>query len=171
MSSGRRLTGLVGEAGVGEECPVDHVGQASLQGADGLGGGVAVAAAAGQVALGVRVVAGLGDGDAVQRQVELSVAGTAETMALCVGRPHRQRGGAVVAGVGILGVEPPDVGGLAHELGRGEHPTAAKRQQRRRQATDPRHQVGFELVDLVELPRFRGHVGYAAGAGDGCWRS
>jgi DNA invertase Pin-like site-specific DNA recombinase len=23
----------------------------------------------------------------------------------------------------------------------------------------------------VELPRFRGHVGYAAGAGDGCWRS
>jgi hypothetical protein len=24
---------------------------------------------------------------------------------------------------------------------------------------------------VVELPRFRGHVGYAAGAGDGCWCS
>jgi hypothetical protein len=23
----------------------------------------------------------------------------------------------------------------------------------------------------LELPRFRGHVGYAAGAGDGCWCS
>jgi uncharacterized membrane protein (DUF4010 family) len=24
---------------------------------------------------------------------------------------------------------------------------------------------------VVELPRLRGHVGYAAGAGDGCWCS
>ena len=86
--------------------------------------------------MGVRVVAGLGDGDSVQRQVELPVAGGAETMALLVGRPHRQRGGAVVARVGVLGAEPPHVGGLANQLGRSEHPTASKRQQRRRVATN-----------------------------------
>jgi len=27
------------------------------------------------------------------------------------------------------------------------------------------------VLPAVELARFRGHVGYAAGAGDGCWCS
>jgi hypothetical protein len=58
-----------------------------------------------------------------------------------------------VPGVGVLGAEPPHVGGLTDQLGGGEHATASKRQQRRRQATHPWHQVGLELVDLgVELP-------------------
>jgi hypothetical protein len=61
-----------------------------------------------------------------------------------------------VTGVGILGAEPPDVGGLANQLGRSEHATASKRQQRRRQATHPWRQVGLELVDLgVQLPHPR----------------
>jgi hypothetical protein len=48
MSSGRRLTGLISDAGVGEKRPIDDVGEAPLQGADGLGRGVAVLAPTGQ---------------------------------------------------------------------------------------------------------------------------
>jgi putative transposase len=84
MSSGGCLIVGLGGAGIGQERPVDHIGQAPLQGPDRLGGGVAVGAAAGQVALGVRVVASLGQRDAVQRQIQLPVTGTAEPVALLV---------------------------------------------------------------------------------------
>ena len=59
------------------------------------------------------VVAGLSEGDAVDGSVELAVAGSAETVPVGVGEPHRQRSGTVVAGVCVPGVEPFDAGGLA----------------------------------------------------------
>ena len=62
MSSGGRLTGLVSDAGVGQQRPVDHVGQAPLQGPDGRSGGVAVGAAAGppDIPTGVAVTSSCG---------------------------------------------------------------------------------------------------------------
>ena len=44
----------------------------------------------------------------------------AEPVPGLVRRPHRQRRGAVVAGVGVTGFEPVDAGGFADDLGRGQ---------------------------------------------------
>ena len=96
--------------GVGEECSVDDVGESAFECSDGFFVGVAVGGSPVKEAARWGVVAGLGEGDAVDGSVELAVAGSAEAVPVGVGGPHRQRGGAVVAGVCVPGVEPFDAG-------------------------------------------------------------
>jgi len=57
-------------------------------------------------------------------------------------------GGAVVAGVGVVALEAVDAGGLADDLGGGERPAAADRDQRRRERLDERCDLCLERVDL-----------------------
>lgn len=70
--------------------------------------------------LGWRVPAGLGKRDAVQGGVQLAVPGAAQPVPGLVRRPDRQWRGAVIAGVGVAGLELVDAGGLADDFGRGE---------------------------------------------------
>ena len=56
-----------------QESP-DVAGEVALEAADGFAGGLAFAAAAGDVVLGLGVAAGAGDDDAVQCGVDLAVA-------------------------------------------------------------------------------------------------
>lgn len=51
-------------------------------------------------------------------------------MAHAVARPHRLRCGAVVPREAVLGAEPAHVGGLGHDLGRGERTHPGKRDER-----------------------------------------
>jgi len=53
---------------------------------------------------------------AVQRRVQLTVPGSTEPVPRFVRRLDGHRGGAIVAGVGILGPEPVDAGCLAEDL-------------------------------------------------------
>jgi hypothetical protein len=66
---------------------------------------------------GVGVAGALDDGDAMESAIQLSVPSVSEPVADVVPGPHRQRGGAGVAGVGVLVLDAGDVGGLAEDLG------------------------------------------------------
>jgi hypothetical protein len=134
--------------GVGFECVVDDVGEASLEDAEGFEAAVAVDAASGDERLCGRVPVGLGERDAVDRGVELSVAGAAESVALPVRGPDGQWRGAVVACVGVLALEAFDAGGLTEDLRCRQRPAAADRDQRGRELLDQRGDLALELVDL-----------------------
>jgi hypothetical protein len=66
----------------------------------------------------------LGERDSVQCGIGLPVSGAAKSVSGLVRRPDRQWCGAVVAGVGVAGLEPIDAGGLADDLGGSKRPTA-----------------------------------------------
>ena len=53
-----------------------------------------------------------------------------------------------MAGVGVVGVEAVDAGGLTEDLGGRERPAAVDREQRRGKCADERDQLLFEFVDL-----------------------
>jgi len=109
---------------------------------------VAIGFAAGDEGAGVGVPVGLGERDAVEGGVELAVAGAAEAVSGPVGGPDREWGGAVVAGVGVVGSESVDAGGLAEDLGGGEGPAAADLQERRSEVFDEVGDLSLELVDV-----------------------
>ena len=75
MSSRGLKLCLVVCSAVGEEVAVDDVGESSLEGAYGFRAGVAVLHPTLEELLGRRVAATLGDGDAMDRAVQLAVAG------------------------------------------------------------------------------------------------
>lgn len=75
---------------VGQVGAVDDVGEASLEGAQGLGLSVAAGATALEEHARAGVVVGLGDGYAVESGVELAVAGAAEPAAFAVAGPDGQ---------------------------------------------------------------------------------
>ncbi len=83
------------------EGSVDDVVEASFEDAHRFSAVIALGLAALEECSGAGVAAGLGDGDAVQGGVELAVAGAGEAVARVVPGPHRERGGAGVAGVGV----------------------------------------------------------------------
>jgi hypothetical protein len=87
----------------------------------------------------------LGERDSVQCGIGLPVSGAAKSVSGLVRRPDRQWCGAVVAGVGVAGLEPIDVGGLADDLGGSKRPTA-------RQGEEGRRQLLGELSDLLRHP-------------------
>src|SRR3954467_15799954 len=71
-----------GGRGVGLEEVPDAAGEVALEAADGFAAGLAFGLAAGEVGGGVRIEAALGDGQAVERAVELAVAAMVEAVAL-----------------------------------------------------------------------------------------
>src|SRR3954466_5332261 len=71
-----------GGLGVGLEEVPEAAGEVALEAADGFAAGLAFGVAAGEVGGALRVQAALGDGEAVQRAVELAVAAVVEAMAL-----------------------------------------------------------------------------------------
>jgi hypothetical protein len=81
---------------VGVEATVDLVGDAPAQRPEGLGLGIACSGSTLQVVTTGTIQPQLGDGDAVQRGVELPVATPVQPMALVVARPDRDRRGPVV---------------------------------------------------------------------------
>ena len=98
----------------------DGIGEAALEYAKCLASAVPTVLAAFDQAFGRRMPAGLGERDAVQGGVQLAVPGAAQPVPGLVRRPHRQRCGAVVAGVGVTGFESVDAGGFADDLGCGQ---------------------------------------------------
>jgi len=98
---------------VGEDAPVDDVGQASLERAAGLGWGLSFAELAQVVAAAGSGVAGLADGDGVQGGVELAVATGVEPVALLVAAGGVQGCGGGVAGEVVLAGEAGDVADVA----------------------------------------------------------
>jgi hypothetical protein len=80
LSSGGWLVSAL----VGQDAPVDDVGQAPLQGSAGLGWGLALAQLAQVIAAPGSRLAGLADRDGVQGSVELAVAAGVEPVALLV---------------------------------------------------------------------------------------
>jgi hypothetical protein len=69
--------------------------------------------------LGGGVVAELGDGDAMDRGVDLAVACTRQAVGVGVAGPGWQGGCSVVTGEGVLALEGTNVGDLGDELGGG----------------------------------------------------
>src|SRR5215218_3295685 len=99
-------------------------GEVSFEGAEGFFAGFAFFLPAGEVGDGWRVVAALGDGDAVQRAVELAVAAAVQAMALAVARGGGDwcdAGGA--REFGVAG-EAPRPGGLGDDRRGGHRPAA-----------------------------------------------
>ena len=140
-SSGGPCDGC-GWFGVGDEGVEDDVGQSALEDSDRFGLGVSVGSTSLEERPGFGVVVRLSDGDAVERGVDLPIAATAEPVAFSVARPDRQRGGAVVAGVGVPGPEPSNVRGLPEDLGGAQGGAATDLQQCRR---EPRTSLSSSL--------------------------
>jgi hypothetical protein len=88
----------------------------------------------------------LGDGDAVQRGIQLAVPHPGQTMALPGPGRAFQRRHAGVHGQGRLGAEPAHPGDLSDDLGRGQHPTPRQAQQPRAHPGHPVAQLGLELI-------------------------
>src|SRR3989337_373943 len=136
-SRGRETRGLGDSGGFIVTHPAeDLVTDATTQRADGLGLRVAQGPSVLQVRLARPLALELGDGDPVERHVELTVARPAEAMALGVARPDRQRRAAVVTSEGGRRAEATDAGRLADELGRGQRTAAGEGQPRWRAAAD-----------------------------------
>ena len=93
------------------------------------------------------VDAHLGDGDAVEREVDLSVAGPGEPVTAAVAGPYRDRCRAVVAGEGGGRAEAVDARDLADELGGGERAAAGQGEQGRREVGDEAGDLALEGVD------------------------
>src|SRR5262245_31573929 len=102
---------------VGDQGAVDDIGEAPAKETQGLGLGVALLDALGDVFAAGVVGAGLGDGDPVQRGVDLAVAAAVEADACGVARAGGLRSGSVPARVGALGAKALRAGCLADELG------------------------------------------------------
>jgi hypothetical protein len=90
---------------------------------------------------------GLGECDPVQGGVELTVSDAAQSMPGFVRRPHRQRRGAVIASVGVAGLESVDAGGFADDLGCSQRSTTRQRQQSRGQLLDKLRDLLLQGVD------------------------
>src|SRR3954453_12277704 len=91
--------GAGGDGGVGgwlEEVP-DAAGEVALEAADGLAAGLAFGLAAGEGGGALGVHAAFGDGEAVQRAVDLAVAAVVEAVALRSPGGGRDRRGAGAA--------------------------------------------------------------------------
>ena len=124
-------------------------GEVALEAADRFAGGLAFAAAAGDVVAGRRVAAGAGDDHAVKRGVDLAVAALVEPLALRVagaGGDRRDAGGAGELG---RGGEALRAGDLADELGRGQRPEPRLGEQLRRDLRDELGDLALELVDRL----------------------
>jgi hypothetical protein len=119
LSSGRDESVVL----VVEECLKDGIGEAALEYAKCLASAVPTVLPPFDHLFGRRMPTGLGECDPVQGSVQLAVPGAAQPVPGLVRRPHRQRCGAVVAGVGVTGFEPVDTGGLTYDLGRGQRAT------------------------------------------------
>ena len=90
----------------------------------------------------------MGEGDAVEGGVELSVAGAAEPVVGALRGGDGEGGGAVVSCVGVGGAEAVDAGGLADDLGGGQRAAAADREQRGRERADAGRDLLFKGSDL-----------------------
>jgi hypothetical protein len=99
---------------------VDDVGEPAFEDAEGLHAAVASGLAAFDQGPGAGMDTGLSHRDAVECCIQLAVPGPGESMPGAVGGPHRQRGCAVVPGVGVFGDEAIDAGCLAKDLGCGK---------------------------------------------------
>ena len=96
--------------------------------------------------LGLGVVAGLGEREAVERAVELAVAAGVEAVAIGASRGRGDRRGAGDAGeLGVAG-EACDAGDLADQLGGGQRAAAAVGEQPRRERGDERGEFGSRSV-------------------------
>ena len=107
---------------VGPESAVHLVTDPPPEGADRLGLGVACRPSLLKIRAAAVVDPQLGDGDPVERDVELAVAAPAQAEAGGVARPDRDGRRAVVAGERRLGAEAADAGRLADHLGGSERP-------------------------------------------------
>jgi hypothetical protein len=87
---------------VGNERSIHDVREASLEAAHGLLGTAASRSPTCEILASLWVVSSLGECDAMQRGIELTVAHPAQPVANAIGRPDRQRGRAVVSCEGIL---------------------------------------------------------------------
>ena len=98
----------------------------------------------------------LGDGDAMQRRVQLAVAHPGQAMALPGSGQARQRRSPGVHGQGRLGPEPAHASDLGDDLGRGQHPTPGQAEQPRAHPRHPATQLGLELIrSQGQLPAAR----------------
>lgn len=139
-----------------EEPPEDLVGEPSRQGPNGFGLGDALLHAVLE-AVTSESSPELGHRNAVQGGIDLSVATPVEPVADVVGRPHRDRRGAVVTGKGGLGAETGHIGSLTQDLGRGERPAAVEGQEVPGQRTDSFGHGALELVDAPGVGLDAGH--------------
>src|SRR5512132_2650582 len=100
-------------AGVGrlEEVP-DAAGEVALEAADGFFGALAFGAFAGDVVLGLGVAAQAGDGDAMDRGVDLAVAAAVEAVAVGLAGADGDRRDAGSAGELGVSREPSGAGDL-----------------------------------------------------------
>jgi hypothetical protein len=123
--------------GVSGEGAVDDVGEVALEDAvAGLAGCAAGFGAALEEGAGGGVAAGLGDGDAVDRGVELPVAGPVEPVGVVVAAGGGDRRGAVVPGERGRAAEAADVAYLAEDPGGGDDADAGDREQCRGEGPD-----------------------------------
>jgi hypothetical protein len=96
----------------------DAAGEVAFEAAQRFAGALAFASFALEVGLRLGVAAGAGDGDAVQRRVELAVAAAVEALSAGLARADRDGRDAGRAGELGVGGETGDAGDLADEFGR-----------------------------------------------------
>jgi hypothetical protein len=126
----------------------DATGEVALEAADGLAGALAFLAFAVEVGLCLGVASRTGDGDAMQRGVDLAVPAAIEAMAVGLAGADRDRRHAGGAGELGLAAEALGAGDLADELGRGQGPETGLGEQVRRD-------LGDEIGDLESRARRR----------------
>src|SRR5215203_501907 len=115
LRSGGDLSDVVWGLGLEREQVVEAACEVALEAAERSLFGFAFGFLARQVSLGGRVVAGAGDGDDVQRVVELAVAAAVKPVAVALPRGARNRCGAGLAGEARVASESLRAGGPADQ--------------------------------------------------------
>lgn len=136
-------------SGVDLELPPDRVGDPSLQGAEGFFAGLALGLAAQVVGAPGSVVADLGDGDHVDRVVQLAVASRVEPVTLTVRAGGFDRCGAVVPGELSTRPEPADVVDVAEHDRRDDRADSVEFGQRGSRCSDRCLDADLERVELA----------------------
>ena len=128
------------ERWLGEQ-PPEAAGEEALQTAQRALVGLAVGFFAGEVSLGVGVVAGAGDRDRVQRPVELAIAAAVQAILRALARGAGDRGAARLAREAAVGAEPLSAGRVPDQDRRGQRPAALFGEQRRAVGPDQLEQL------------------------------
>ena len=139
-----------GWAGGGLDAAVEPSGEGALEAAADVAMGLALGGAFGFVGAGFVVAAQSGDRDRVQGAVEVSVAGTAESVSGALAAAGLERGDAGQGGECGFVADPAAVGPADQELGGDDGADAGFGEQRRsgRVLRDEDQQLGVELGGL-----------------------
>jgi hypothetical protein len=125
----------------------DAASEVALEAAQGFHAALAFGLLAGEVRDGGWVMLALGDGDPVQRGVELAIAAAVEALTVAASGGRGDRSGPALAGEVLVGREALGAGGATDDRGGRDHAAAFQRKQAGPLVSDQALELALERLD------------------------